>query len=402
MGVNWEQDEASPNHHPFNDAPTTTQIEAWNLPRTIDMTSHPQIVSYAPPVDVFYTERYDLSPSSMQYTIPNLSPTQTYNVRFYACENYAGVTGTGQRLFDILINGSVVKAAWDVWAEAYAVNGTTGNQVAVVYQAAVKPDASGNLVITTANIVQEAMFNAIEVTEREPDITLGFLDGSPTVIPVGVLEASGQSVSLIRLNAPSAGQGAFTYAFSEAFDSFDDDQQSVFPISIGNTLTLLAADPQVFPITIEESEADVSSTELIGPFWFDVLDVDDATSTTSTSGRVSRSSSFVLGENDTLPALTGYVRNGRDAILDLSATGIDPASITFTMRNADDGTIQVDERACTWDTSTHLVTYQWLAPDSAVAGQFDGEIEVTLTSGGKFTAPGSSPKVHITIGGELS
>jgi len=61
----------------------------------------------------------------------------------------------------------------------------------------------------------------------------------------------------------------------------------------------------------------------------------------------------------------------------------------------------VDEQTCTWDTSTHIVTYSWAAADTDVAGEFDGEVETTVASG-KFTAPGTAPKIRITVGGEIS
>ena len=59
------------------------------------------------------------------------------------------------------------------------------------------------------------------------------------------------------------------------------------------------------------------------------------------------------------------------------------------------------EATCTWDTTDHTVTYSWQAADTDTAGDYDGEVEVTVATG-KFTAPANQPKVRITVGGEIS
>ena len=64
---------------------------------TIDMS---QITSNPPPAAIFNTERY----GAMTYTIPDRSGAQT--VTLYFAETY--LSGPGQRLFDVTINGTTV------------------------------------------------------------------------------------------------------------------------------------------------------------------------------------------------------------------------------------------------------------------------------------------------------
>ena len=67
-------------------------------------------ISNPPPAAIFNTERY----GAFTYTIPNLSGAQT--VTLYFSENY--VSGAGQRLFNVTINGTTVLNNFDIYATA--------------------------------------------------------------------------------------------------------------------------------------------------------------------------------------------------------------------------------------------------------------------------------------------
>ena len=62
----------------------------------------------------------------MTYTIPNRSGAQT--VTLYFAETY--VTGAGQRLFNVSINGATVLTNFDIYASAGGAN--RGSQIAAL------------------------------------------------------------------------------------------------------------------------------------------------------------------------------------------------------------------------------------------------------------------------------
>ena len=378
-----------------------------NYSGVIDVTSSADVAALNPPQSLFHTERYDPSPDSMSYTFPGLDPAQRYKVRVFASENFSGITGAGQRVFSVFVNGAVFKTDWDLYAESLAATtgatqefgagfgsgfgsggvGGTGLHVGLMADVVAFPTAGGDITITTTSSIQSALLNALEISAFDQSVTLGLLDAAATVGSVTVQGTGVQNVSL-----------GFLDAASQLF------ALSVFKSTVH--LSLLDAAPTIYRITVEEGDGALAvSTDLTGPFWFDVIDVGDTTGSTPSSASVSRTSSFLIGENDTLPSLKGYVRNGYNDILDLSATGINPASVTFSMKNTADGVVKVDEQACSWDATTHVVTYAWAAGDTDTAGDYDGEVEVTTQSPadvGTFTAPGNQPKIRITIGGEIS
>jgi len=384
----------------------TAVISNWS--GAIDVASVAEIAVLNPPQELFHTERYDPSPDSMSYTFPGLDPAQRYKVRIFASENFSGITGVGQRVFSVLANGVVFKTDWDLYAESLAATagasqefssgfspgfggggvGGTGLHVALLAEELVFPTGGGDITITTSASIQSALLNALELSVYDQSVTLDLLDAASSIPSVTVQGPGVQNVTLDFLDA-----GAQVFALAIA------------PSNLVVTLDVLVAGASLYAITVEDEGALAVSTDLTGPFWFDVIDVGDTTGTTPSSASVSRTSSFLIGENDTLPSLKGYVRNGYNAILDLSATGINPASIVFSMKNTADATIKVDEQACTWDTATHVVTYAWAVGDTDTAGDYDGEVEVTTQSPadvGTFTAPGNQPKIRITIGGEIS
>jgi endo-1,4-beta-xylanase len=73
-----------------------------------------------PPQVVLQTERY--GQTSFSYTIPNRTPGTTQAVTLYFVEGYTGITGAGQRLFDVVINGTTVVSSLDIYAEAGGAN----------------------------------------------------------------------------------------------------------------------------------------------------------------------------------------------------------------------------------------------------------------------------------------
>jgi poly(3-hydroxybutyrate) depolymerase len=113
---------------------------------TIDMS---QITSNVPPAAIFNTERY----GEMTYTIPNRSGAQT--VTLYFAETF--LSGPGQRLFDVAINGATVLSSFDIYATA----GGTGRAVARTFTTTADP--SGLVTIEFVAGVENPKINGITV-----------------------------------------------------------------------------------------------------------------------------------------------------------------------------------------------------------------------------------------------
>ena len=121
---------------------------------TIDMS---QIGPNPPPAAVMTTERY----GAMTYTIPDRSGAQT--VTLYFAEVY--VTGAGQRLFDVKINGATVLSSFDIYATAGGANR------AIAKTFTTTADSSGKVVIEFISKVENPKINAITVTGGGSTVT---------------------------------------------------------------------------------------------------------------------------------------------------------------------------------------------------------------------------------------
>ena len=114
---------------------------------TIDTS---QLTSSPPPAAIFGTERY----GAMTYTIPSRSGAQM--VTLYFAETY--VSGPGERLFDVTINGTTVLSSFDIYASA----GGPNRAIAKTFTAAA--DSSGQVVIKFITGTQNPKINGITVT----------------------------------------------------------------------------------------------------------------------------------------------------------------------------------------------------------------------------------------------
>jgi len=114
---------------------------------TIDMS---QIASNPPPAAIFNTERY----GAMTYTIPYRSGAQT--VTLYFAETY--VSGPGQRLFGVTINGKTVLSNFDIYA------GAGGPNRAIARTFTTTANSSGQVAIQFISGTQNPKVNGITVT----------------------------------------------------------------------------------------------------------------------------------------------------------------------------------------------------------------------------------------------
>jgi poly(3-hydroxybutyrate) depolymerase len=109
-----------------------------------------QIASDAPPAALFNTERY----GDMTYTIPDRSGAQS--VTLYFAETY--LSGSGQRVFDVDINGTTVLSKFDIFASA------GGPNRAVARTFATNANPAGQVVIQFIAGTQSPKVNGVAVT----------------------------------------------------------------------------------------------------------------------------------------------------------------------------------------------------------------------------------------------
>ena len=125
---------------------------------TIDISS----VVNAAPQTVYQTERY----GNFAYTFTGLTPNASYQVRLHFAEFYW--TSSGQRTFNVSINGAQVLSNFDILATAGAKN------KAIIREFTVSANASGQLVIQYSTVVDNAKSSGIEIRA---------LTGSPPAAP---------------------------------------------------------------------------------------------------------------------------------------------------------------------------------------------------------------------------
>jgi beta-glucanase (GH16 family) len=114
------------------------------------------------PQAVYKTERY----GNFAYTFSGLATGVSYTVRLHEAEIH--FTGTGQREFNVFINGRQVLTNFDILARA------GGENIAVIEQYAVTPMANGQISITYSNgAVDQAKSSGIEIIVPSPAAPVG-------------------------------------------------------------------------------------------------------------------------------------------------------------------------------------------------------------------------------------
>jgi alpha-L-fucosidase 2 len=103
------------------------------------------------PQAVYQSNRYN----APTYTIGGLTAGTSYTVRLHFAETYW--TAAGQREFNLSINGAQVLTDFDIFATA------GGENIATVKQFTATANSSGQIVITSTNVIDNAQFNGIEV-----------------------------------------------------------------------------------------------------------------------------------------------------------------------------------------------------------------------------------------------
>jgi YD repeat-containing protein len=108
------------------------------------------------PMAVYQTVRF----GNFSYALPGLTPSAVYTVRLHFAEIFW--TTTGQRVFNVAINGTNVLTSFDIIAAAGGAN------QAVIQEFTATADGSGNIGVTFTTVVDNAMVNGIEVLGGAP------------------------------------------------------------------------------------------------------------------------------------------------------------------------------------------------------------------------------------------
>ncbi len=103
------------------------------------------------PMSVYQSERY----GNFSYVVPNLVPGTSYTVRLHFAE--ISLSGPGQRVFDVAINGQQVLSKFDIYAAAGAEN------KAIVEGFTTTADRSGRITIQYTSEVNDAQSNGVEI-----------------------------------------------------------------------------------------------------------------------------------------------------------------------------------------------------------------------------------------------
>ena len=93
---------------------------------------------------------------------------------------------------------------------------------------------------------------------------------------------------------------------------------------------------------------------------------------------------FFIKQNDTRPAITATLIDGDGSLASLSG-----ATVVFKMRKVGSTSATVDSSASITSTANSEVTYTWSGSDTATVGSYEGEFQVTYSSGGVQTFPNS-------------
>lgn len=102
---------------------------------------------------------------------------------------------------------------------------------------------------------------------------------------------------------------------------------------------------------------------------------------------------FYVKQNDTAPSIRATLKDGDDAVIDLT-----DATVRFHMRTIGGTTAKIDSAASIVIPATNgIVQYDWTAADTDTIGSFQAEFEVTYSSGRIETFPNSGYiRVEIT------
>jgi enterochelin esterase-like enzyme len=120
----------------------------YNNSNTVDVS---QITSNTPPAALFNNERY----GEMSYSIPGFTSGNSYIVTLYFAETY--LTNSGERVFNVSINGTAALSNFDIYAAA------GGQNIAVAREFTANADSSGEIAIQFTSVTENPKINGISI-----------------------------------------------------------------------------------------------------------------------------------------------------------------------------------------------------------------------------------------------
>ena len=105
---------------------------------------------------------------------------------------------------------------------------------------------------------------------------------------------------------------------------------------------------------------------------------------------------FYIKQNDTSPAIGGTCKDA-----DGNAVTVTSATVAFHMRDAVTGAVVVDAAGSVVSGPAGTIQYEWDAADTATAGRYKAEFEVTYSDGKIETFPNSG-YVTVIIGDDIA
>lgn len=91
---------------------------------------------------------------------------------------------------------------------------------------------------------------------------------------------------------------------------------------------------------------------------------------------------FKIKQNDTSPIILATLKDGNDAVIDLTGT-----SVRFHMKKYRATTTKVDAAATIVGEDLGTVKYVWQSSDTDTVGSYQAEFEVTFSDGTVETFP---------------
>lgn len=105
---------------------------------------------------------------------------------------------------------------------------------------------------------------------------------------------------------------------------------------------------------------------------------------------------FTIGQNDTWPPIQATLKGAEGDPVDLTG-----ATVRVNMKAAGGSLVLDNVTATTLVAANGTVEYSWQTGDTASAGNFTFEWEVTFSTGKIATFPNTADKIDVTIVAEL-
>ena len=105
---------------------------------------------------------------------------------------------------------------------------------------------------------------------------------------------------------------------------------------------------------------------------------------------------FTIKQNDTSPQIGATLQSGDGTVIDLTS-----ATVRFHMKKIGATTTTVDADATVINADAGTVKYVWNSADTATAGSYLAEFEVTYTNGDTETFP-NDKSIAIVITEDLA